>query len=279
MAKIPFDIKFRPQIESGEYKVVNSYGEPVRIICWDARIDFPNGIRPIISLQLIDGKYEVVSDHLKNGKIYSFKDAPADLFIVTPDEEPRKFKIKVSEFAEAYNLAATDFNSEEYKACDGNLQLIIDKYATALLDLAREQFIKDGYIIEKKAFHDAVEKVPPEVMKEVSDNVDKENELAKKHLEGYINGREDTLREMKDFIESHFNTKKVIDGKDLTDFYPKEYTQPLYVINEGVCTNPTKDCINCPRMTAMEMYNTTCGISTGNTSATDGKEHNSSFTD
>ena len=70
-----------------------------------------------------------------------------------------------------------------------------------------EQFIKDGYVIEKKAFHDAVEKVPPEVMKEVSDNVDKENELAKKHLEGYIKGREDTLREMKDFIESHFNTQ------------------------------------------------------------------------
>ena len=81
------------------------------------------------------------------------------------------------------------------------------RHAKTLLALAREQFIKDGYIIEKKAFHDAVEKVPPEVMKEVSDNVDKENELAKKHLEGYIKGREDTLREMKDFIESHFNTQ------------------------------------------------------------------------
>ena len=79
--------------------------------------------------------------------------------------------------------------------------------ARFVLALAREQFIKDGYVIEKKAFHDAVEKVPPEVMKEVSDNVDKENELAKKHLEGYIKGREDTLREMKDFIESHFNTQ------------------------------------------------------------------------
>lgn len=32
-----------------------------------------------------------------------------------------------------------------------------------------------------------------------------EDELGKKHLEGYIMGREDTMREMKDFIESHFN--------------------------------------------------------------------------
>lgn len=45
-----------------------------------------------------------------------------------------------------------------------------------LLALAREQFIKDRYVIEKKAFHDAVKKVDPEVMKEVSDNVDKEKE-------------------------------------------------------------------------------------------------------
>ena len=42
-----------------------------------------------------------------------------------------------------------------------------------VLAFAREQLIKDGYIIEKKAFYDAVEKVSPEVMKEVSDNVDK----------------------------------------------------------------------------------------------------------
>lgn len=33
------------------------------------------------------------------------------------------------------------------------------------------------------------------------------NELAKKHLDGYDMGREDTMREMEDFIESHFNTQ------------------------------------------------------------------------
>ena len=44
-------------------------------------------------------------------------------------------------------------------------------HAAELLALARDQFIKDGYVIEKKAFHDAVEKVAPEVMKEVSENI------------------------------------------------------------------------------------------------------------
>ena len=38
MAKIPFDIKYRPQIESGEYKVETRDGKPVRIICWDKKI-------------------------------------------------------------------------------------------------------------------------------------------------------------------------------------------------------------------------------------------------
>lgn len=33
------------------------------------------------------------------------------------------------------------------------------------------------------------------------------NELTKKHLDGYCMGIEDTMREMKDFIDSHFNTQ------------------------------------------------------------------------
>ena len=39
--KIAFDIKFRPQIERGEYKVVTSEGRPVEIIKWDCRGQAP----------------------------------------------------------------------------------------------------------------------------------------------------------------------------------------------------------------------------------------------
>ncbi len=50
------------------------------------------------------------------------------------------------------------------------------KLASELLSFAREQLIHEGYIIEKKAFHDAVEKVEPEAMKkEVSANLDLTN--------------------------------------------------------------------------------------------------------
>lgn len=33
--KIPFDIKYRPEIESGRYKVVTGTGLPVEIVHWD----------------------------------------------------------------------------------------------------------------------------------------------------------------------------------------------------------------------------------------------------
>ena len=43
----------------------------------------------------------------------------------------------------------------------------------------------------------------------------------------------------------------------------------------GLCTNPTKDCINCPRKTTGGSFSTSSGTATatlhGNTSATDGK--------
>lgn len=41
MTKIPFNIKYRPQIESGEYKVVTREGCPVEIRIWDLKGDFP----------------------------------------------------------------------------------------------------------------------------------------------------------------------------------------------------------------------------------------------
>ena len=37
MAKIPFDIKYRDKIESGEYKVVDNDNHNIRIICWDKK--------------------------------------------------------------------------------------------------------------------------------------------------------------------------------------------------------------------------------------------------
>lgn len=56
---------------------------------------------------------------------------------------------------------------------------------------------------------------------------------------------------------------------------------PLCLRYGGICSNPMRDCINC--IPTLERFNTTSGTSTatlhGNTSATDGKDHNPSFID
>lgn len=39
--RIPFDIKYRPEIEAGKYLVVTRSGEPVRIVGWDSPGLFP----------------------------------------------------------------------------------------------------------------------------------------------------------------------------------------------------------------------------------------------
>lgn len=67
---------------------------------------------------------------------------------------------------------------------------------------------------------------------------------------------------------------------------PFYQSRPLCWEPGGTCTNPLMDCINCPKKTTGGTFtspNTASGISAatlhGNTSATDGKEHNPSFTD
>ena len=46
---IPFNIKYRPQIESGEYKVRTSSGKPARIVCWDFKTQFNDPILALIT--------------------------------------------------------------------------------------------------------------------------------------------------------------------------------------------------------------------------------------
>jgi len=87
----------------------------------------------------------------------------------------------------------------------------------------------------------------------------KADELAKKHLDGYCLGREDTLRDLKDFIESQLNPKKVNEFNTPTINIPI-WEPPCY--HGGPCTNPQKDCINCPRANVVISPTTASGTST-----------------
>ena len=53
MKRIPFDLQYRSQIESGEYKVVTDMGESVEIVKWNCR-----GRCPILAV-IDDGDTDV----------------------------------------------------------------------------------------------------------------------------------------------------------------------------------------------------------------------------
>ena len=174
MAKIPFDIQYRPQIESGEYKVetrdglavtdihLTKYRDENVVVYYVGRDMWICGEEGNVNIDKTECKY--------------------DLFIVTPEEELTEFEKAVYDCAWRKVTCKTEGESKEEYA---------KRHAAELLTLAREQFIKDGYIIEKKAFHDAVEKVSPEVMKEVSENIGQLDAL-----EQYRKGRENALKDL-----------------------------------------------------------------------------------
>ena len=177
MSKIPFDIKYRPQIESGEYKVETHDGHPARIICWDSPIDKDH---PIIAIVYDDQIEQYKADGCYDN---DYGTTNYDLFIITPEEELTEFEKVVKD-----RLWRTIEYSETFRKDDNKWTR---ELASKLLALAREQFIKDGYVIEKKAFHDAMEKVSPGVMKEVSEKIGQLDAL-----EQYRKGREDALKDL-----------------------------------------------------------------------------------
>lgn len=169
--KIPFDIKYRLQIESGEYKVELRDGRPVKIIYWEAK-----GPTPIIGLFMTDDSSEITTEAHPNGRWSDDEsyESNYDLFIVTPEPELTEFESNVRTcITENLTTHIKDRNGTEMSSTVFIDDDTTKKLASELLSLTYEQFIKDGYVIEKKAFHDAVEKVSPEVMKDVSDNIDK----------------------------------------------------------------------------------------------------------
>lgn len=87
MAKIPFETKYRSQIESGEYKVETRSGLPARIVCWDRNAKDME-IIALVYDEHIDENNEDLAEVALNGRMFPRgKNHDYDLFIVTPEEE------------------------------------------------------------------------------------------------------------------------------------------------------------------------------------------------
>lgn len=148
MAKIPFNIKYRPQIESGEYKVVTVKEQPVRIICWDRSTTYWK----IIALVLApDGKTENpftydVNGNESDGCLHNHE---FDLFLITPEPELTEFEKAVSDVVEMAWLGGKDnpyeFTKEEYAKIK----------SLELLSLARKELQPEIDVEVEKAYKNA----------------------------------------------------------------------------------------------------------------------------
>ena len=152
----PFDLEFYKS--HPDCKVETRGGRPVRIICTDAK-----GLCPIVYLspEIGFGGNTIETPHHCNSEGRYCNRAGSqdeDLFLVT--DEPEEL---------------TEFQQNLKSICDACIKAPgVDTIEVAimeskkLLSLAREQLIKDGYVIEKKAFHDAVENISDKHIAEMS---------------------------------------------------------------------------------------------------------------
>ena len=122
---IPFDIKYRPQIESGEMKVQTKEGYPTRIICWDRK---GHEFCPICGLVYSEKqKLEDVHTFRLDGTCIGFP--KKDLVLVAEEPEP-----ELTEFEKHLVFLYYDepCNFEEVR-----------KDANELLELAKKEIFND----------------------------------------------------------------------------------------------------------------------------------------
>lgn len=96
--KIPFDIKYKQEIQTGKYKVVTKTGLPVEIVHWDLSMR-KNPILGVISF--VGGK----EDHRygRSGKYYcDLVPSDLDLFILTDEPMLTEFELAVLDMVDHY---------------------------------------------------------------------------------------------------------------------------------------------------------------------------------
>jgi len=122
MKRINFDIKYRPEIESGKYKVVTRDGRDVRIICWDKK-----GKYPVVAIVKYYCGEEECFSFTNTGSYSSGTESDYDFFILTDEPELTPFEQAIEDI---------------YESC-GVKELRSKDKAKELLDLARKEILKD----------------------------------------------------------------------------------------------------------------------------------------
>lgn len=143
--KIPFDIKYRPQIESGKYKVETSEGRKVRIICWDMVNASYSDIVALVESP-VSGN-ETIIHYYQNGQCVSdsARVGKKDLVIITPEPKLTKFEQCMSEFVDKRD----EYEYDSTNVCELNNRVVelIHTYSAKLLSIAKKE-LADEFINE-----------------------------------------------------------------------------------------------------------------------------------
>jgi hypothetical protein len=122
MKKIPFDIRYKAEIESGKYKVQTRDGRDARIICWDKKGKFP-----VVAIVKYYCGEEECFPFTNTGNYSSCTESDYDLFILTDEPELTPFEQAIEEI---------------YESC-GVKKLRSKDKAKELLDIAKKEILKD----------------------------------------------------------------------------------------------------------------------------------------
>lgn len=134
MAKIPFSIDYRPQIESEEYKVVTADGRPARIISWDKKV-FGGHTEIVALVPTPRGDTETVQLYCPNGTLVASSwNEKFKLFIVTPEQELTKFEKVLNDLIWSIGMGEVVYNNDAIK-----------ETAAKLLNIARKQLVEEQY--------------------------------------------------------------------------------------------------------------------------------------
>ena len=140
MKTIPFDLKYRHEIESGECKVVTREGFAARIVCWDCK-----GEWPIVALYDEDGDEYATWVH-EDGRS-DVEDSLLDILIQI-DEPEEEAEEPLTEFEEAFKRIVL----EKFGAVvDETVAHNIKPSCKALLDIARKDYEKEIELAYKTA--------------------------------------------------------------------------------------------------------------------------------
>ena len=165
--KFAFNITYRPQIESGEYKVETRDGRPARVICWDRTATEPYDNCNIVALVPgIKFKSESTYYYYQDGHLWNRAndegDSVLDLFIITPEPELTEFEADVMvillEFVEEVDTNDVKRISKELlELAKKNLTEIAQSKSPLSVTYANRCFENGKQAMKEQMMKDAVE--------------------------------------------------------------------------------------------------------------------------